>query len=76
MSCFDEEPDAPLHGECEHEINMLSQTIVHLQKGVDAAVLIIRDYANDNPKHNYRGVEQDPRGAHAWLRNLYAATPQ
>ena len=61
--------------ECELEINMLLQTIDRLQKGIDAAVIIIRDYANDNPKHNYQGREQDPRGAHAWLAEFVRSDP-
>ena len=61
--------------ECEREINMLLQTLERLQKGVDAAVIIIRDYANDNPKHKYQGREQDPRGAHAWLEEFVRSDP-
>jgi len=35
MSCFDEEPDAPLHGECAAEIERLT---AELDAAVDAAM--------------------------------------
>lgn len=35
MGCFDEEPDAPLHGECEAEITRLTGTISAMTKWLE-----------------------------------------
>ena len=41
--------------------------IAELKARVEAARNAMIAYANENPKHLYNGVEQDPNGVHAWL---------
>jgi hypothetical protein len=41
--------------------------IERLRWEVAVAMPVMRDYARNNPRHDYQGEMQDPNGVHAWL---------
>jgi hypothetical protein len=42
---------------------------------VAAAIPAMQAYARDNPRHDFRGVPQDPSGVHAWLVDAAPPAP-
>ena len=45
----------------------LGALVDELRAEIAAALPAMRQYARENPRHEYSGVEQDPCGVHAWL---------
>ena len=41
---------------------------VRAENEITDAKPIMRAYADNNPIHNYQGVDQDPNGVHAWMK--------
>ena len=55
------------------EVEALRDANERLNVAVAEAERIVRAYARRNPRHEYKGVIQDPFGAHGWLDRFDAA---
>ena len=60
-------------GRLRAEVEALRDANERLNVAVAEAERIVRAYARRNPRHEYKGVIQDPFGAHGWLDRFDAA---
>lgn len=57
-----------------HEVFNMRNEIAKLREHRDRLVIIAREYARVNPRHDYKGVEQDPNGVHKILAAIESET--